>query len=189
MKNNLMIPIVCFVGLVAGCSQPSQLSQEPASQQQQMVKQEVPQGFIPLTLTEENKTKIMADAEKFGIQNIYVPLFVREGLTLQEISGSEQTKQISLRFENEQGDQTLEISLSPQEVLLGGAVIQQQETKLDNGTPAKWISFSNHKENVEAAVAELYFQLNSTYVALSNDSSQFEKEVEQIASALQLLKK
>lgn len=189
MKKNLMIPIVCFVGLVAGCSQSSQLSQEPASQQQQMVKQEVPQGFVPLTLTEENKTKIMADAKEIGIQDIYVPLFVREGLSLQEISSSEQTKQISLLFENEQGDQRLEISLSPQKVLLGGALIQLQEIKLDNGTPAKWMSFSNHKDNVEVAVAELYFQLKSTHVAVSDDSNQFNKEVEQMASTLQLLKK
>ncbi|RNB50262.1 hypothetical protein EDM57_22880, partial [Brevibacillus gelatini] len=116
---------------------------------------------------------------------------VRKGQKLEKIVTGDQVMYFSLLFSNENENTYLEIQESPEEVLLGGVIIAEKDTKINNDIPAKWISFSNHKDNIEGASAGLYFQQDTTFIMISEKvnrkKNEFTKSAEEVATFLKPL--
>ncbi|TKI55150.1 hypothetical protein E8L90_06645 [Brevibacillus antibioticus] len=144
-------------------------------------------------MTDQQKTEIWEAAEKTGVEKVYIPSFVRKGQKLMKVVVSTgDVFYFRLVFSGEGEGYYLQITESPEEVLLDGVIIEEKETKIKD-IPAKWISFSNSRDNVEAASAGLYFKMESTFIRIAE--SEFKKpfkitqSVEEMAASLQPLTK
>ncbi|MEJ8547309.1 hypothetical protein [Brevibacillus borstelensis] len=199
MKKGVLTIVFCMATLLAGCtpnSQEGSTSSQGISTSNQ-VEATIPEGFEKLTLTDEQKEKILTDAKKNGVDQVFVPLYVKKGSSLVAIeSGVDDTFDVNhiqslwLKFQDEKGDHFIDITESPELILAGGVVIQEKETKLQNGIQAKWISYSNSRDNIKGASAGLYFQMDKTFIFISGGSNEgiFDKYYEEIAASLQPLK-
>lgn len=182
MIRYFLVFLLTCVLFISGCTQERQTAPNQA----------IPEGFEALTLTDQQKNEIFESAEKVGVDKVYVPAFVSKGQKLVKIETStEQVKFLELIFADENESTYLEILEASEEVLLGGVVIEEKETTINNDIPAKWISFSNHKDNIEAASAGLYFKKDTSFIRVreqkDNQTFRVSKSVEEIASSLQPL--
>jgi hypothetical protein len=152
---------------------------------------QIPIGYESVKLTNEQQNEIMEAAKKIGLKTVYIPLFLHKGMKLEElqIHNDQHPKMIGLFFKEENRDNYIIIKESPTEVLKGGVVVNEKDVILQNGIKAKWIAFSNHKDNIKGASSDLYFKIGDTYLYVSNNSSDFHSDVESIAVNLYPLEK
>ncbi|KZE47771.1 hypothetical protein AV540_18555 [Brevibacillus parabrevis] len=176
----LVFLLSCIV-FISGCTQESQTATNQA----------IPEGFEALTLTDQQKIEIFEAAKKVGVEKVFVPSFVRKGQKLEKIITGDQVMYFSLLFSNENEETYLKVQESPGEVLLDGVIIEEKDTKINNDITAKWISFSNHKDNIEGASSGLYFQQDTTFIMISEKvngkKNEFTKSAEEVATFLKPL--
>lgn len=175
----LILSFSCLILVLTGCTSGSRTIQ-PQSQ----TESPPPQGYVTVQFTQEQHQTITKAAVNLKLNTIYVPRFIAEDLFLKDVITHDNTQMLTLVFEDKSGEKSIMINESNKQVFLDGVVVKEQEVTLENGTAAKWISFSNHKDNLAGASAGLYFKQGDIFVYIKENSSEFDPKIEKIGSNL-----
>jgi hypothetical protein len=167
-RKNFIFWVPILLLILASCS--SQQSDKNDIEESQ------PNGLDYIEYSQEQMEEIMTAAKKVGVEEPFIPIIVLSGNNFYDVVVTQPF--FKIRYDN------MIITESNEEVLAGGVIIDQKEITLKNGIKAKWISFSNHKENTKGASAQLYFRINDSYVSVDVRTSTFDERAVTIAESL-----
>ena len=175
-KHKWLLATACLALLLTGCNkqdaapqpQPQQKQAEPSKDQTQKAA-----DLQTVTYTADQKKKIQDAASKANIKTAYIPTSLPKDNTFTDVLPAQSL--FNIQYNN------LVVTESTSQLVPGGAIVNQKDTKLKDGTPARWVSTSTTADNKDGASAKLYFKMGDTYISLGTGKADFDATVEAIA--------